>query len=439
MQIVYRTSMLLTMALIGARDAQAESWTTYQGNSAHTGYVPGSYDANKFALNWKKDFLNNELVTGGSPRSLPVVAGGGRVFMAVDTYYFGDEQLHAYDARTGTEIWSKSFSHAPGAMGATYSNGIVYWPVLGAGSTNTVYAYDAATGGNVFAVTDPLVGVATGAGNIADGTYYLPWGDRDALAAIDAVTGQIRWETTLTQQQNGWTPALDATNAYFYLGYGSYAGPQTGRLYAVNRTTGAIDFTIFDSASKMSTYNDWGSPVLGDQHDAFAMNQNVFNVSGNYRLIRFDLLAHSISWSLNGNFSSGMALHGGVLYVANNGNLEARDESSGTLQWTWTPPAGVALNSNVIVTDSHLFVGSRSITYAVDLATHKAVWSTNVGGQLALADNWLYIEGPDPNAYATGHLAAIGLVPEPSGLVIGLAGSCIVGLFTLIRRRKMKT
>jgi hypothetical protein len=158
--------------------------------------------------------------------------------------------------------------------------------------------------------------------------------------------------------------------------------------------------------------------MLGAQHDAFAIN--AYNSAP---LIRFDLASHNVSWQIDGHFLSGMAVVNGKILDVNSGALEVRDEQTGNVLWTWTPPVGHPVTSNIVVTDSHIFVATVSATYAIDWNSHVAVWTTsfgaaatpNFGGGLAIADDWLYIQSQDFNS-GIALLEAIQLapVPEPS-------------------------
>jgi hypothetical protein len=84
--------------------------------------------------------------------------------------------------------------------------------------------------------------------------------------------------------------------------------------------------------------------------------------------------------------------------AANNNplRLEARSETDGSLLWSWVPPASgdVGFKSEVLLTKNLAFVSTNLSTYAIDLATHKPVWSYPVIGNLALSSNGvLYLEG----------------------------------------------
>jgi hypothetical protein len=82
----------------------------------------------------------------------------------------------------------------------------------------------------------------------------------------------------------------------------------------------------------------------------------------------------------------------------------------------------------MIATDTDLFVETDTTLYAVDLTSHKSVWSYPVSGSLTLSEGELYVAGSD------GTLTAIA-VPEPSTLALLGIG----GLLAYVWRRRRGT
>jgi outer membrane protein assembly factor BamB len=64
--------------------------------------------------------------------------------------------------------------------------------------------------------------------------------------------------------------------------------------------------------------------------------------------------------------------------------VEARNEADGALLWIWVPPEGTA-SGPIVVTDNLAFVSTSANTYAIDLASHRQVWSYPAAGSLALS------------------------------------------------------
>jgi hypothetical protein len=75
----------------------------------------------------------------------------------------------------------------------------------------------------------------------------------------------------------------------------------------------------------------------------------------------------------------------------------------------------------MIVTDTHVLVGTENNTYAIDLETHEDVWSHNTAGHLALGNDSLYI------ASSNGTLTAISIAMPASSNPVAVAGPDQVG------------
>ena len=86
-----------------------------------------------------------------------------------------------------------------------------------------------------------------------------------------------------------------------------------------------------------------------------------------------------------------MALANGMIYIASGDGTQgpgivstvtALNVTDGIGGWTWSPPDssfGVVVN-NMIVTNNLLFASTNKGVYAVDLTTHKTVWTLPVPG-----------------------------------------------------------
>lgn len=78
--------------------------------------------------------------------------------------------------------------------------------------------------------------------------------------------------------------------------------------------------------------------------------------------------------------------------------IEARAEGDGALLWSWVPgpAAETGWSGEPVVTKNLLFVSATKATYAIDLATHKVVWSYPMVGRLALTRSGiLYIQNQE--------------------------------------------
>ncbi len=85
-----------------------------------------------------------------------------------------------------------------------------------------------------------------------------------------------------------------------------------------------------------------------------------------------------------------------LIFVGNGmtGMVEALSQEQLVTLWTWAlpPPQGTGFSGDMVLTRNLLFVAGDHVTFAVDLATRKAVWSYPAGGPLAISANGiLYI------------------------------------------------
>jgi outer membrane protein assembly factor BamB len=400
--------------------AQSNSyWGTYQGNAAHTGYVPGSFNPSTLSLAWQTSL--------GTSSLNPVTEGDGRVFVSQPTY-FGNGGLHVLNASTGQEQWSTTFGRVFSVNPPAYANGMVYIQ-CGKGTQSPppyLYAFNASDGTPVFrsqysAQWERYLAPTPYAGNVyVDGGYY------GGMYSFNGTTGQQNWFAHVPQY-DGWTPAIDETYAYTYVGSGS-TSPVKGVFMMVNLSTGTTAASVVDPVYNWTGYTMNSAVVLGTQHDAFTINGG--------RFVCWDTTLDAthtphIAWSQTDNYTGQPTLANGVIYTLNGGTLSALDENTGNMLWEWWPAGGGVLRGTMVATDSILFVQSEDTTYAIDLASHKSVWSYPVSGPLALSEDKVFVSGDD------GTLSAFTIyVPEPS--TFALLSVCAISLLAYSWRRRKR-
>jgi outer membrane protein assembly factor BamB len=370
-------------------------WNTYQGNSSHTGYVPGALDPSYFGLLWQRTNLGNKLS--------PPVIGGGKVFVSNDGYFTGGA-LTAFDAATGATSWSINPFGSPFSINPpAYANGKVYIQTCNHSSDTYMHAFDANSGGLAYRAAFAAQWERYYSPTPFSNDVYINGGYYGGAYGFSGQTGAQRWFTTLPQYDE-WTPAVDSDFVY------SYVGEYSPALYVLNRSTGSLAYSISDPNFD---WNGWSmnlAPVLGGNNDVLAIH--------NGRLISFDLASRSIGWELSRNFSGQPTVAGGVIYAIDSNTLTAWDQRTAALLWSWAAPDGRPVQGTMVATDSHIFVGTSTDTYAISLLSHTSDWSFNAVGSLALDNGVLYISG------SNGWLTAIG-VPEPNAgiLLMVIVGS----------------
>jgi outer membrane protein assembly factor BamB len=398
-------SVVLAAWVLAAMPAAAgAAWTTFQGDAAHTGYVPGHLDPRSFEELWHVGYGMTS-----TEHLQPVAAGDGKVFLAKTSYCYTPSEVRGFDARSGQLLWTRSIPDIPGLSPAAYTDGRVYAHASGHSSVPpapTVYCYDANTGKTLFAAAHLGQWDDHGVPTLYGGSLYTSGRRNGGLDAYDAGTGRVLWSRDMPQQY-GWSPAVDGEHVYVYI---RAPDINPGRLYVIDRLTGDLDFEIRDPNSGWNL-GQQSNPALGSGSDAFVINED--------RLIRFDLASRGISWERPGNYTGGLALADGRLFTIEDGELIVLEEDTGDPLWSWSAGPGSGLRGNLVVTDSHVFTSSGTHVFAVDRDLREGVWSAaGVSGDLAIADGLLFVtENGGLYVYQ---------VPEPTSLSLLALGGLAV-------------
>jgi outer membrane protein assembly factor BamB len=196
----------------------------------------GSGDGNLYAINLKDGSLKWKYNTKGIIHATPAIDK--------DTIYIGNYEgyFYAIDAATGKKKWSFKtvgdtwFPKGEVQGSASVSDGIVYF---GCRDYN-IYALDAekGTGKWNFKVPNSWV-ISTPA--IKDGIIYFGTSDAQRYYAMDAKSGEKKWEMQLN---------LNVFGSAAIVGKSLYLGCFNGKLYNVDLDTGKINWTYQTEASK---------------------------------------------------------------------------------------------------------------------------------------------------------------------------------------------
>ena len=213
---------------------------------------------------------------------------------------------------------------------------------------------------------------------VLGGNAYVINGYFGGLAKFSDKEGKFNWQTSMRASE-GWNPATDGTYVY------SYSSPDNV-FTALNAADGSPAYSIGPSFPYSTSFTA-SLVVLTDGKQAIV-------ASG--PLMAFDLATRKLAWSV-GNSYNGVAAYGnGTIYaLANYGQtLEARAPANGSL--LWSIPTGGYGYANIIVTKNLAFISSPTSTLAMDVATHKVVWTFPRGGALAISQRGvLYIQSAD--------------------------------------------
>jgi hypothetical protein len=378
------------LALVSAfRPAAAQSWPMYQVNPSHTGYMPVSLDPGQFYVRWSKGI-------GGSLPVNPVAAGDGRVYATLRIYFNDVTQLFALSTTDGSTLWSKGFGNIYSVNPPAYVNGIVYLQTGNHTPGTWLWAFDGGSGAKLFQVPHSAQWENYYAPTVADGRVYVNGGYYGGMYGFRGSNGDQLWFSQLPQYDE-WTPAVDASRAY------AYVGEYAPGLYIKKLVDGTDAEPVSFIPDPDFDWDGWSmnqAPVLGGAGEVLAINRGSFKPG---RLIAFDPSSGTIAWQLKDKYTGQPSVAGGRIYVVNNGGLSVLDESSHTFLWSWMP-SGKSITQPMIVTDTHVLVSTQDTVYAIDLTTHDALWSFAApNAKLAIADGTLFVAGGD------GFLTAIAL------------------------------
>lgn len=410
----------LTMALAGilgwTASAADASWSMFQGNAAHTGYVPVSVNPANFSLLWQKTIDAGVVLN-------PVTEAEGKVFVS-EYGYFSKVGLYVLSATNGNTLWSDDYSGVFSLNPPSYAYGNVYIQNgNGIGTYSaSLTAYQASTGVGLFRSPTSAQWERYLAPTIYDGNVYVDGGTYGGMYSFNATSGTQNWFGYVAQY-DGWTPAVDTNYCYAFTGSGDTV-PILGEFRMIDRFSGATVHLVIDNGFQWNGYTMNSAVVLGTHSDAFAVNESgsIYPYYfGSGRLLKFDLRDDGtnqphIAWALQDHFTGQPTLANGVLYLNDAGTLVAFDELTGARLWAWVPPPSESLTGTIIATDNLLFVGTGAATYAIDLVSHTTVWSYPATGDLALGDGVLYAAGANGTLTAiSAQSISVGLVSKPGG------------------------
>lgn len=355
------------------------SWTTYQGNAAHTGFVDASFDPATFSRRWQMASAMNY-----DNKYASTAIDNGRVFIVrhdANTQW----ELLAVSEDSGAIAWKVQLGNLSHVNPPAVANGRVY--VTSTGHDDTyLWVYSQATGALLKQTAMSSQWSNYSAPTVFGTDVYSIDGYYGGISKYADQDDKFAWSVSSTVEE-GWSPATDGRFVY------TYSTPDN-ILKVYNAADGGSAYAIGDPYP-YSTYFTAAPVVLTGTGQAIV-------ASG--QLMAFDLATHTRAWVLGGA-TFGMAAYGnGTVYAfgANGRTLEAHAPANGSL--SWTVDLGDNFFSNVIVTRNLAFVSSATTTLAVDLNTRKVVWTYPQGGNLAISQRGvLYI------LTNVGKLAAVNL------------------------------
>jgi outer membrane protein assembly factor BamB len=340
-----------------------DRWPMYQANPEHTGYLARTLLVAQVTPLW------NVSAQATAPTGLAI--SDGYVFTTPTTYFAASAPLVAQSLSDGHVAWSNNFGAVFSVNQPAVDHGVVYLQTSDNSSDTYLHAF---TVDGTFLWRAPFASQFEHylGPIVVDGALYFDGGTYGGLYRFDASSGAELWYAPLPQTDM-WCPTWDNGLIVAY----------TNRMDVIAPSTHLSLNIIYD--------NDW-TPNLGSgPGQAAVVLGNLAYVTNGGRLVAYDLFNARVAWALAIGAIGQVATDGNELFVIANGALSARAPTDGAEHWSWTPPSPTGLNSNLIVTDSHLIAGDSVDTYLVNRTTHQADAVLPATGMLAYGADTLVI------------------------------------------------
>lgn len=336
--------------------------TTYRGDAARTGVMPGPGPIGTPSVAWLHKaggpFASSPVVADGAVyavsgdgtvRALRLVTGedlwqaelGARAsaspLLAADMLIAGDESgaVHALDVVDGESAWTtETDGPITGAAGLDGERLIV------ATHAGSAYAIDAASG-RILWQTD-VGGAMTRSVAIGDGRAYLGIGGD--IVAVSISDGSIVWRSTVATDGDIGTPTASAGMVYAATGLDA-ADESTHGVAAVDAATGALVWR-------------YASPSAAQLYTPAVANGRALVIGHDRRVVSLDAVTGAEGWSItrSSDIEALPAIVGDTLYVVgNDGPVEAIEGTTGKPLWD-VSIQGIPYAP--VVVDGYLLVGT---------------------------------------------------------------------------------
>jgi outer membrane protein assembly factor BamB len=299
-----------------------------------------------------------------------------------------DGSLQAINGVTGAVDWTLQNPCGGGTSDPAFASGNVWM-----GSDDPGFAGISPSGVGVYCITaDDFYGSPPVAGG---GSVYAS-GENEELAAMDAVTGKLRWVeggATTTSPGYGW-PTLNSAGTDVYVSGGT-AASDIDDINELNAATGAVIWsspigcswpTIADDGSVLYVGGSCGlfavsaatGTIQWHSSSSLASNFGPPVIAGNLiiagtdqGLAAFNATTGKLLWRNTKVVNSGSyTAANGVVYLDEGSSLVMLNSSTGAQLGTRQPPSGFQFDGDAIPVDGHIYLaaygptGDRLIAYA---------------------------------------------------------------------------
>ncbi|KTC67940.1 outer membrane biogenesis protein BamB [Legionella birminghamensis] len=345
-------------------------WGMYQGNAAHTGYVPIVIDTAKIKQIWSVDVGQD-----GFPGMNTEIhqASIGHKYVFVSRYNYGQaNSLEAFSFEDGHVVWSVDLNHLA-VQPSAYSDGVVYVQTVYGDSRKTrLWAFDENSGEYLFSSQFLAEYQSYKAPVIDNDKVYASGGFRAGIVAFNAHKAGRLWFTHFDRYGE---EATAAVNEKYVLYYNACV------MYKLDKNTGDILSKIQDDYCEWKRDYD-PTPVLFGNDFAF--------VTSNQYLTKFNLAEDKVEFAIN-NVSSNPSVDDKKVYVIKDSQLTAINAETGDVVWS-IDASDFRKVEDLVVTKNLVFVSDRKKTRAYSKSKkHELVWQADVGGKLSLSSKGLFI------------------------------------------------
>lgn len=387
------------------REAASDSWLTFQYNRRNTGY-----DDTTAGL--VTNVSESTQLQVGTPVRVPPIVANGHLFLSSTVLNGSGGRITAVDLESGHQTWE-----------STDSAGVLSTPTaheqrLLVARPDELVALSQTDGGEIWSAMVLPSGFSSP--TVSDGTIYI--GTRNgAVAAIEAATGRINWETTLASDAAvNTTPAVGATRVY--------AGAENNTVYALTKDGDIVWESTLASSVRVA-------PTLGDK--------SLFVADRNGTLSALEPTNGAEQWQVSreGSTVSSPAVANGTVFWAVESTLFALTATDGTEQWTFETSGFTGLNNiapaPTRVGDVVYLTSGHNSAYGIDATTGAERWSFEPDSQgtvlaltvtgetayVATEQGSVHVLTGDTNIDPTGTITYVPQNPAPGEEITLDAGS----------------
>ncbi len=251
----------------------------------------------------------------------PPVVGGGKLF-AVGT----DGQVTAFDAQSGSRIWSYQADLTDDMRPSAFGGGVSFDndKIYGTDGAGNVFALDASNGAQLWKVKPggPLRGSPT----VAFGNIFVMSQDNQ-LFALNAADGKLAWQESGSTTMAGvfGVAAPAAGNGTVVSGYTS--GELVAYRYENGRSLWADALARTSISTQVGALSDIDADPIIDNGQVFALGQGG-------RMAAYELVTGQRLWELNVAGISTPAIAGDWIFaLTDDARMMAIARSTGKVRW----------------------------------------------------------------------------------------------------------